>query len=99
MSDFSRQPFPQNAEMSIRTLDPYGASDHRSKKTARVIRSYAVRQGRHLAKIYYYSKIRRHLTNHSTQLIVKMAARRHMGWRIHHIIFQIDFSVDFLRQQ
>ena len=43
--------------MSIRTLDPNGASGQRSGNTSRVIRSYTVRQGQYLAFIYYYSKI------------------------------------------
>ena len=57
MSDCSRQPVPQIAEMSIRALDPNGASDHRSENATRVTRSYTARQGQYLAFIYYYSKI------------------------------------------
>ena len=57
MSDCSRQPVPQIAEMSIRALDLNGASDHRSEKAARLIRSYTAKQGQYLAFIYYYSKI------------------------------------------
>lgn len=57
MSDCSRQPVPQIAEMSIRTVDPNSASDLRSENAARLIRSYTARQGQYLAFIYYYSKI------------------------------------------
>ena len=57
MPDCSRQPVPQIAVMSIRTLDHNGASDHRSENAARLILSYTARQGQYLAFIYYYSKI------------------------------------------
>ena len=63
MSDCFRQPVPQIAVMSIRTLDPNGASDHRSENAARLIHSYTARQGQYLAFIYYYSKI--HLSSPS----------------------------------
>jgi len=57
MSDCFRQPVPQIAVMSIRTLDHNGASDHQGENAARLIRSYTARQGQYLAFIYYYSKI------------------------------------------
>ena len=43
--------------MSIRTLDPNDASDHRSEDEARLLRSGTARQRQYLAFIYYYSKI------------------------------------------
>ena len=57
MSDYSRQPVPQIAVMSIRALEPNDASAHRSENAERLIRSYTARQGQYLAFIYYYSKI------------------------------------------
>ena len=48
MSDYSRQPVPQIAVMSIRTLDHNGESDHQSENAARLIRSYTAKQGQYL---------------------------------------------------